>query len=357
MASSPAARVQRSRRAAIRRIQLSGRAKLGLRVAVSVAVLALLVEKIPADSMRPRNWHLGTLAFLACGLACTLLGFVLSSWRWQRVLHAFDVHVPLHVLVKHSLAGQFVGNVLPSTVGGDVLRTSRLTTSIGSADTAFASIAIERLSGFVALPLLTAVGIVVEPSLVQSRHAWLAPFIAGCTLVALTVILFVTAHPQLAGRFADHENWMRFVGAVHVGVDRLRRSPRQAFGVLVAALAYQLSVAAAVWCGVHTLGVDVPNAAVLAFVPAVAMAQVLPVSLSGLGIREGLLVLLLHPLHVATGKAIGVGLLWYGMTLVVSLLGAPAFAMGHHRRDGRRVDDARPHTEPAHPEAGETIAR
>ena len=47
--------------------------------------------------------------------------------------------------------------------------------------------------------------------------------------------------------------------------------------------------------------------------------------------------LLLHPLDVPTGKAIGVGLLWYGMTLVVSLLGAPAFAVGHrHDHDGRR---------------------
>ena len=64
-----------------------------------------------------------------------------------------------------------------------------------------------------------------------------------------------------------------------------------------------------------------PDAAVLAFVPAVAMAQVLPVSLGGLGIREGLLVLLLNPLGVPAGKAIGVGLLWYGMTLLVSLLG------------------------------------
>src|SRR6185369_12756956 len=85
--------------------------------------------------------------------------------------------------------------------------------------------------------------------------------------------------------------------------------------------------------------IDVPNAAVLAFVPAVAMAQVLPISLSGLGIREGLLVLLLHPLGVPTGKAIGVGLLWYGMTLVVSLLGAPLFAVGQRRGKDTPIDE------------------
>jgi hypothetical protein len=60
---------------------------------------------------------------------------------------------------------------------------------------------------------------------------------------------------------------------------------------------------------------------------------VLPISLSGLGIREGLLVVLLRPLDVPTGKAIGIGLLWYGMTLLVSFLGAPAFAVGHRERD------------------------
>jgi hypothetical protein len=82
----------------------------------------------------------------------------------------------------------------------------------------------------------------------------------------------------------------------------------------------------------------------LAFVPAVASGQVMPVSLSGLGIREGLLVLFLHPLGVPTGRAIGVGLLWYGMMLVVSLLGAPAFAVGHRHHE--RGHHERGHQEP-----------
>jgi uncharacterized membrane protein YbhN (UPF0104 family) len=71
---------------------------------------------------------------------------------------------------------------------------------------------------------------------------------------------------------------------------------------------------------------------VLAFIPAVAMVQVLPISVGGLGVREGMLALLLHPLGVPTGQAVAVGLLWYAMTLLVSLAGAPAFALGHHGR-------------------------
>jgi hypothetical protein len=50
---------------------------------------------------------------------------------------------------------------------------------------------------------------------------------------------------------------------------------------------------------------------------------------------------------VPTGKAVGIGLLWYAMTLVVSLLGAPAFAVGHRRDGSDGSDDDPPVDAPA----------
>lgn len=337
-----------------RHLRLSGATKLGVRIVVSAALLAVLVTKIPADDIEPKDTHAGTLLLLAFGLIFTLAGFVLSAWRWQRVFAVFDVHVPLRTLLAHYLAGQFVGNVLPSTIGGDVLRVSRAAKTTGTSDIAFASVVIERLSGFVALPLLTLVGFALEPSLLELDRSWIALAIAGATVAGLVIILAVAASPRLAGRFAKRRNWMRFIGAVHVGIDRIRREPRRALSVLVAAITYQLSVLVAVYCAIHALGISVPNGAVLAFLPAVASAQVVPISLSGLGIREGLLVLLLRPLDVPAGKAIGVGLLWYGMTLVVSLLGAPAFAVGHRRHGSTRDTDRS--RRPSAPTAAEAAA-
>ncbi|MCZ7528092.1 MAG: flippase-like domain-containing protein [Acidimicrobiia bacterium] len=300
-----------------------------VRLVVSAVLLAILVSRIHLDAVLPRQRHLSTLAFFAAGVVVTLLGIVLSAWRWQRVLVVFDTHVRLRTLVSHYLAGQFVGNVLPSTIGGDVLRVSRGAQTTGSGATSFASVVLERLTGFVALPLLCVVGVLARPSLLQADRAWIALAISGVTLVVLVGILLVAASPRLAGRFAEHENWMRFIGAVHLGVDRLRHRPRLAASVLAAALVYQVSTVLVVLLAVKTMDVSVPVAAVLAFAPAVAMAQVLPLSLSGLGVREGMLVLFLGSLGVSAGPAIGVGLLWYAMTLLVSLLGAPAFAVGH----------------------------
>jgi uncharacterized protein (TIRG00374 family) len=307
--------------------------KLWLRIAISAALLAFLVSRIHLDNLLPENPHLSTLFYFVAGIALAGIGIVLSAWRWQRALVVFDVHVPLRTLVSHYFAGQFFGNVLPSTIGGDVLRVSWGAKTTGSGHVSFASVVLERLTGFVALPLLAILGFALRPSLLDVDRAWIALVISAVALVMLAVILYAAAHPRLAGRFRDHENWMRFVGAVHVGIDRLRRQPRMAFGVLGVALLYQASTVAVVYCAVRTLGVEIPTAAVLAFTPAVAMAQVLPLSLNGLGVREGMLVILLQPLSVTSGRAVAIGLLWYAMMLIVSLFGAPMFAVGHrHRR-------------------------
>jgi uncharacterized protein (TIRG00374 family) len=292
---------------------------------------------------------MGTLAFLGVGLILMSVSFVLAAWRWQRVLYVLDVHVPIRRLLHHYLAGQFVGNVLPSTIGGDVLRISRAGTEAGSREIAFASVVIERLTGFVALPFLALLGFLFRPDLVSTATGWVALAIALGTIGALALVLFLASHERVAGRFTNHENWMRYIGVIHLGIDRLRKDKRDACIAVAAAVAYQAVVLGAVYCAVHTLGVDLPNAAIIAFVPAVAMAQVAPISVSGLGVREGLLVVLLHPLGVPTGEAVAIGLLWYAMTLVVSLAGAPAFAL--HQRPSkesrvstRRLDYARSET-------------
>jgi uncharacterized membrane protein YbhN (UPF0104 family) len=161
--------------------------------------------------------------------------------------------------------------------------------------------------------------------------------VSGIALAALGTILFLAGHPKAAGRFEGNENWTRFIGAVHEGIVHLRGDRRQVAGVLGTAFVYQVSVIATVGFLSLTLGTGVSFAALVAFIPAVAMAQVVPISLSGLGIREGMLVVLLTPLGVSNGHAVGLGLAWYATMLLVSLPGAPAFAVGN--RVGPHHDD------------------
>ncbi len=144
-------------------------------------------------------------------------GVVLSAWRWQRVLLLFDVEVRLTSLFSHYLVGLLVGNVLPSTIGGDVVRVARASNTVGSAEVSFGSVVLERLTGFVGLPLLVFAGFAIRPSLIHHAQAWIALFVAVLAVAMLALILFLAGHPRLAGRYAE----TRELGALH-----RRRAPR-----------------------------------------------------------------------------------------------------------------------------------
>jgi uncharacterized protein (TIRG00374 family) len=291
-----------------------------------VAILAVLVQRVDLGQIA----RLHTFGWLAAALVVTLIGIVLSAVRWQRVLAALGLETGLRPLVSHYLASLFVGNVLPSTVGGDVLRVSRLAATNGDVPDTFASVVLERLTGWLVLPVLTLAALAVNPGLHrEAPHAVdVAIAVAVGTLVLLVVILAAAAHPRIGGRFAASDGWRRFTGAVHLGLDRFRRRPALAIEVLTAGFAYQLAVMLAAFLAGKALGIGVSWTAILAFFPVVAIIQVLPITIGGLGTREGALVLFLGGLGVAQSDAIALGLLFYGVNLVVSLLGAPAFAVG-----------------------------
>jgi len=304
--------------------------KVALRIVVSGLLLALVISKASGvDSAIPDQHHARTLALLAAAVFTALIGVWLSAWRWQRVLLLFDSKVRLPALFSHYVVGLLVGNVLPSTIGGDVVRVARAGNTVGSSEVSFASVVLERLTGFVALPLLVLLGFAVQPSLIDEPHAWFAVGIAFGTLVLLGLILLVVGHPRLAGRFAERENWSRFIGAAHIGVERLRREPGQIFPILGTAMLFQVSQIAMFGLIFRALDLDIPIAAVLAFTPAVLMLQVLPISFSGLGVREGALVFFFRSFGVSNTQAVAAGLLWWGCMIAVSMLGAPAFAVGN----------------------------
>src|SRR5204863_3716053 len=91
---------------------------------------------------------------------------------------------------------------------------------------------------------------------------------------------------------------------------------------------YQVTIVGSYLLIFHALDAHVSIAAAFAFVPAVSMLQALPISVGGLGVREGALVLFRHGLDVTSGVATTAGLLWYGSLVIVSMLGAPIVAIG-----------------------------
>jgi len=299
-------------------------------------MLAVLYTRFPEVSWSEvmPTWSISTAEWLVGAVLLSLVAMVLSAVRWQQVLRAMDLPTSLRTLVPLAFAGQFVSNVLPTTIGGDVLRVSRLSKENGESAETFASVVLERLSGWLVLPLITFFGLIINPDLRHQGDATLfAVLISAITLVGLIVIIVLADHPRLGGRFATREGWTRFVGAVHLGVARMRAHPGATIGIVLAGLLYQLVLCVAALMVAAALGFGwLGMTPLLAFFPAVLIAQVLPIGIAGLGVREGAFVLFLTPLGVPAEQAIALGLVLYAVNLVVSLAGAPSFAIGGRQR-------------------------
>jgi uncharacterized membrane protein YbhN (UPF0104 family) len=316
-----------------------------LRVALSAGMVWFLVNKIAGVAFTDvlPGWDEISLPWMALALVLTAASIVLAAVRWKQVLTAMAMaSPPFPRLVSHYFAGQFVSNVLPTTIGGDVLRAARLAGDTGEVADSFASLIIERLTGWLVLPLLTLAGLALAPDVRASgRPALVALLIALGTLAGLVLILFLADHPRLGGRFAEPARaaesgwvggWSRFLGAVHLGVGRLRRHPGSALGVVAVGIIYQLVLVVVAVAAAHALGVELSPATMIAVFPVVLMVQVLPIGISGVGLREWALVLFLTPLAVAHERAVALGILVFVLNLLVSLLGAPAFLAGGGRR-------------------------
>jgi len=306
-----------------------------VRLVLSVVMLAILLPRLNTSTLFPDH-HLQTVLWISAALVVAVLSMVLSAFRWQQMVHALELPARLPPLVAHTFAGLFVSNFLPTTIGGDVLRASRLGASNGHRKVSAASVVLERLTGFICLPLISLVALVTTPSLLRLGTASrIALVLSLGPLAAVSAFMVLAANPRLGERLGKRlggRRWLGLAMTVHLGLVRLRRHPALALTVMGAALAYQLTVILLVWMAAHALGLSISWTAMMAFIPVVAIAQSLPLSIGGLGIREGSLVVLFGPLGVSDSHAVALGLLLYAINITVSLLGAPSFLVGARRR-------------------------
>ncbi|MDH3753549.1 MAG: flippase-like domain-containing protein [Acidimicrobiia bacterium] len=312
------------------------------RIGISIAFLAALLVFTPSfdrSELLP-DWDSSTPLWLVAALVLTAASFAVATVRWHRVLFAFEIESSRPRLFSHYMAGQFVSNFVPTTVGGDVVRVNRLRRDTSDAPASFASVVFERLSGWIVLPVLTFIGLALNPGLRDLGAATrVAMVLALAAIGGLATIIWIVGHDRLGGFLGTREGRLRYFNALHLGIDKFRAHPREVGRVLVTAFSYQVVLLAAAACAAEAMGIDeIGFTAILAFLPATLIAQFLSPGIGGLGFREGALVLFLNPLGVPEERAIALGLLLYFLTLVASLIGLPALVFGGKGREDTHIE-------------------
>ncbi len=242
---------------------------------------------------------------------------------------------------------------MPTTIGGDVLRVTRLGSDTGKHPAAFASVIFERLSGWLVLPMFTFVGLALNPPLGRLGASSATAITLACvTLGTFGALLYVVGHNATGRWLAGRTGVARYFNAMHLALDALRAQPRAAVRLLTASVVYQLSVLLAVGCATEAMGIDeVGFTALTAFFPAVLMLQVLPLGIGGLGVREASLVFFLTAIGAPEEQAFSLGLLIGLLILLCSLPGLPAVLLGNRLFGRRRITASSPESDEDRTEA------
>jgi len=231
--------------------------------------------------------------------------------------------------------GMFFNLFLPTSVGGDVVRTWRLARCEGGAlpkerrrTAAFLSVFGDRLNGLVALIAVAGVAALCCPA---APPAWVGGTVAGLVGAAALVLASLPWLGRL-GRLHPRLRVLSDAAAAYA------RNPR----TLAAATALSLAVQAAnavVW-GLMGAALDlpVPPAYYGVVAPLAALLALLPVSVNGVGLREAAAVLLLAPLGVGPAEAVTFSVLTFAAATAASLGGAGCLVFGRFPR----YEEARP---------------
>ena len=307
---------------------------IALKVLLSVAMMAFLFARIPLASVAGVLRHASPGWLLA---ACLVLvaSNVLGSWQWNQLLVAVGTRIPFWKVCSYYHVGLFFNNFLPANIGGDLARIADATRYDTSPGTAFSTVLMDRLVGTVALAGLA---LVTTLPAIDRFHLGLAYF-ALVGFFALSVTLIWTVfHPRLLPLL---EKVLARVGlgSLKTHLDDLAARLadfRDQRGLMVRVLSVAVVVQVA-RIAVHVLvaralGLSVPITYFFLFVPLLAVIVSLPISLNGIGLREGAGVVLFGLVGVGRTAAFTLQFTTYLVALAVSLIGGVVFLIRTPRR-------------------------
>ena len=249
------------------------------------------------------------LGFLAASMLFTPVIQLQSTLKWHSLTRAKGLNVSFRQLYYFFVVGRFYNLVLPSNIGGDLLRVRMLGVATGRHADAAATVVVERLTGVIVLTMYAAMALAIAAADLQVP--WLFPAVAlvGAMLVLVCwallddrpVRMFTTL---LQGHSALTDKLMAKLVRLHGSIAVFRDVPAvlvRAFGH--SAVFYLLAVVN-IWLTVRVFhsGAELPT--MLVAVPIVMFLMNIPLSVGNVGIMEFAYTVVLGAFGVSPAAAV-----------------------------------------------------
>jgi glycosyltransferase 2 family protein len=263
------------------------------------------------------------------------------SWKWQILLTVKGVVVSVWNLLVITLIGKFWGTFLPSSIGVDIVRGYYLYRERANGTVVASSLIFDKVMGLWSLLLLATIGLLVYGIVIGGVNIGHV-FVGLMVLAAGSVYLLQTDRvrgwienglPRVFGRrVAD------IVIRVYHAFLAYRGFPSVIAWSFVLSIILQLIRVLGVYAMARALDVEIPLAYYLVLVPVSMILIMLPLSVGGLGLREGVFVGLFAIAGMSKVDAFALGFATSLTDIAVSLLGGILYLF---YRGGDRTRDSR----------------
>ena len=285
------------------------------KIAFTLLLLAMLWSALdgPAVLQRLASAHMG---WLAAAVLVLMLQTILSAWRWSITAAQLGQTLQLRSAIGEYFISQSVNQAAPGAVMGDAARAVRARGEVGLA-TAGLAVALERFAGQIAMFLTLACALLVtsmRPGGLDLAPDYGVPVMALLGAILLAGLVIFGLSTKSDGRFRKWTN------LAYRGLLAPQVLPTQ----IVLGLSITACNLAAFGLSAMAVGVDLSFSVLVTLVPLVLFSMLIPLTVSGWGVREGSAAILLPLAGISAPEAVAVSVL-FGVALLIAVL--PGFVL------------------------------
>ena len=303
------------------------------RLILSVALLAWLFNQVNWKDIISAIKQADALPLWGAFFITVLIQFVVLL-RWIVFMKALNLEAPFGKVCRYYFIGLFCNLFLPSSIGGDVIKAVGLSRRVGQKPKVFASVVLDRLSGFAGL-VVVALGAYFIGSTIIDAPSVLVP-ITILTALSLVIggVLFSRRIYALGCKvFIKIPKLHRALMDMHADVMLMTGRKRTGFGCIGLSCIIQALGAYLYYLIGMALHIKANFLQFLIFQPIVSAVSFLP-SIGGLGVREVGWVYCLGKVGVDKGLAAGLSLISFFFVIIIGLIGGIVYVATF---SGRRV--------------------
>lgn len=280
---------------------------------ISIALLAYLFYKVDLKEVW-QHLQQANIFYLLGALGLCLIGQALCACRWKILARLMDFHNSLKEFVIYYFAGMFFSLFLPTLIGGDVVKCYYLARGKKKTLQAIISVLADRGTGLIALILIAWGSLFLMNGVVPvpGQFTW-GIKVAGIAMIAGLIAPFFAG--DLLARLGGRTIELSLIYWKKPGV--LLKTILISFGFQMTVIIIHILIGL-------SLGLAIPWKFYFFLVPLVVTVSMLPVSLSGLGVREGAYVYFLSLANIPQAEALTFAFGWLFVVFASSLIGGLA---------------------------------